>query len=152
MRYTIELPLPPKGGSKNSHAHWTVNRRQTSPYLDELRLLLRGMRSKGLLPKRFAPPITLHFEFYLFDDPRLRIVSRTTGKRTCAFYKPQDEDNARGAAWPVPDAIVREGFVEDDAARFVHVGTTTIFSRACDHRGRTCLVVHIDEEGTCPVK
>lgn len=145
MRYTIELPLPPREAGKNSHKHWRDNHAEVAPYIQELRFKLRNPKLLERIPKPFATPVTISFEFYLYDYPPSRILDWKTGKMRCRFYLPRDESNGQGAAWPVVDALVREGFLPDDSSKYVHSGSIKLRRTAVEHCFRSVLVVHVDD-------
>lgn len=126
------LPLPPKKVSPNGRGHWAGKARAVKAYREQCTALMRATHEAPFPPGR----VVIDLEFYL-----CRPVSDKT-----SFY-PRDEDNARGAMKAAQDALKDAAIIPGDGKKYVRVGHTTLYTRAKEHQGFTCVVMTIRRDG-----
>lgn len=130
---TINLPLPPKGCSVNTHTHWRVRHRATKQYRADAELAAKAAfrESKVAIP---LPPCTMHITYY----------NGARGQDAC--YRPKDEDNAIAAIKAAKDGFTDAGLWEDDTSRHVRMGEIKLLQTMKEHGGRAGVVVRVEWE------
>lgn len=126
--YTVELPLPPKGCSKNVRRHWTIRHNANQSYRACCALLYRIAKIPAL------GQVRLSLEFYNGG----RVVGVDDG-----LYRPLDDANAIASFAAAQDALVDAGVVLSDSSKYVKQGPVEIYGTAKQHRGRACVVLTI---------
>lgn len=126
--YTVELPLPPKGCSKNVRRHWRVRHKANANYRADCALLYRVAKIPAL------PAVRLSLAFYNGG----RVVGVDDG-----LYRPLDDANAIASFAAGQDALVDAGVIPNDSRKYVRQGPVEIYGTAKQHRGRACVVLTI---------
>lgn len=108
---TFTVPLPPRELSPNARVHWAAKASATSEYRQAVKVFGLAYRRKH------------HLE--TFVRARVSLVFAIKGGRGVA-YCPRDEANAVAAFKAGYDGIVAAGFVQDDSAKYMHMGGVAI--------------------------
>jgi Holliday junction resolvase RusA-like endonuclease len=131
------LPLPPKKLSPNGREHWRYKAQAVKAYrgscAEWFQSQMHGIKRSDL--PGFQNRVVIDLEFYL---------CRLKGDES--LYYPKDEDNARSAMKAAQDALKDAGIIPGDGKRLVKVGSTTLYTRAKEHRGFTCVVMTLRSE------
>lgn len=128
------LPLPPQKASPNGRGHWAGKARAVKDYRAQcfrLMVVERHLQKIATIKDR----VVIDLEFYL-----CRVANDTT-----SCYS-KDEDNARGSMKAAQDALKDAGIIAGDGKKHVRVGRTTLYTRAKEHQGFTCVVMTIRKE------
>lgn len=125
------LPLPPKKLSPNGRGlYWMAKAKAIKSYRNACTALMRNAKQEP-----FAGRVAIDLEFYL-----CRVFNDTKS------YYPNDEDNARGSVKAAQDALKDAGIIAGDGQKFVRVGKTTLYTRAKEHQGFTCVVMTLRKD------
>lgn len=122
------LPLPPIESSPNWRGYWAVKAMAVKTYRQQCAAL---MSESG---KAFTGRVIVDLEFY---------YCRVQGDKKSCYSK--DEDNARASMKAAQDALKDAGIIPGDGKKFVQMGKTTLYTRAEEHQGFTCVVMTIRE-------
>lgn len=125
--YSLELPLPPKQCSPNGRYHWAEKAKEVKAYRQAVGEYLFYVHK---LAGAFEMPVIIDLEFYLC-------------RKDVNYYYPRDEDNARASFKSGQDALVDAGVVPSDSKKNVRAGSVKLYTRAKEHKGRTCVVMTI---------
>ena len=144
MKYTIELPLPPKACSPNASVVWQRRANARRNYRTECKMLYRAhlwsfaqqadaLAAKGSRGHFLCPNgVTLSYEFFqaqkAFKDGRARF---------------RDADNALAAMKAAQDALMDACIISCDSAEIAQIGRVIVHSPAKSN-GRTCVVLTIE--------
>lgn len=150
VKFSVELPLPPKQCSPNySSKHWGGKAQARNFYRALCGTHFKNAMRSNRLPA-LKKPITIHLEYYLYrptekKDGKMRAYA---GKK---WFFPQDEDNARAGAKTAQDALQDAGYIFRDSSDYVRAGTTVLRTKAGKienggHGFKSCLVMIFEGE------
>ena len=135
------VPLPPIEASLNykpaSRGGRLAQNLAVQRYKESIVPLIKAAMRKGEVP---CEPLVAHYTWFLGKT----VVSSDGKKRTLRdrLCRPKDDDNAKGAAKPIQDAMQLAGLLPNgDAAGRIKVGDVELLSTERKHGGQKNVLV-----------
>lgn len=131
----IELPLPLRGASQNTHAHWRV--RQKAAGVMRPLAMAKAQDAMRSAPWPENPRVRLSATFDMGPDkPGIgKLVKR---------YRPLDVDNAIASLKPYIDGLRDAKVFQTDSHHFVQWGEVVLNRSAKLHQGRSRVLIVVE--------